>query len=126
MLETKYLVESAVVATKEPVHQNVYQAWTHHHPSRTWWDVESKWIRAQKKHKQKGMFSGSVVPRFTGGFRPQGHLLRVISDVFGVVFRRGIFLPVAFLYVVCRRLNGCLQTASLVTQKNFRTNSAKV
>ncbi len=35
---------------------------------------------AQKTHNHKGIFSGRGVRRFTGGFRPQGHLPRPISD----------------------------------------------
>ena len=39
-------------------------------------------LGTEKTHKHKLRFSGNVVRRFTGGFRPQGHLPRLISDGF--------------------------------------------
>ncbi len=34
----------------------------------------------RKTHKQKGIFPGNEVRQFTGGYRPQGHLPRLIPD----------------------------------------------
>ncbi len=52
--------------------------------------VQSKAQRRQlsgprKTHKHKGTFFGNGVRRFTDGFRPQGHLPRLIAGGFGPV-----------------------------------------
>ncbi len=62
----------------------------------------------ENTHKYEGIFSGSGVLRFTGGYRPQGNLPRLTPGGFCPVFRRsgirGIFLYVSFLHAFLWRL----------------------